>query len=251
MSAEGDHVEAAAPAPGPAPADAPADTPAPADTVQGDNQAPDAVQASAPEPAAAHPSHDGGYGGDGGYGAGAPAPADDTGAPGGAGQSDGLPLFVGGLPNPCVDEDFEALANSFGPTVKVSVRTPMGKAGFAFVEYASDADRAKAEQTLNGYNFAGHTLRAEVSHGRRGPREDRGGRFGGRSGTGGHFVRITGVSEYKDWRDLKDELRKFGMVRYADYKDSDQVIIAEFDEEHGLSSCLSALNGGEQLFGYS
>ena len=29
-------------------------------------------------------------------------------------------------------------------------RRPMGKAGFAFVEYASDADRAKAEQTLNG-----------------------------------------------------------------------------------------------------
>lgn len=43
----------------------------------------------------------------------------------------------------------------------------------------------------------------------------------------------------------------YGEVRYADYKESDQVIVAEFDEGQGMDACLRALNGGEQLFGFT
>ena len=125
MSAEGDHVEAA---PAPVVDEAPA-VEAPAPAVAEDAVAP----APAPEAAAPAPQNDGGYGGDG-YGAPAPAPAPATdggyggygGAPAPApsgGSSDGLSLFVGGLPNPCNDEAFEELAKSFGATIEVNVRT--------------------------------------------------------------------------------------------------------------------------------
>jgi len=36
---------------------------------------------------------------------------------------DKLPMFVGGLNNPCDEAAFEALVNEFGPTTSVAVRT--------------------------------------------------------------------------------------------------------------------------------
>ena len=45
-------------------------------------------------------------------------PAGDHGNP-----DDKLPMFVGGLNNPCDEAAFEALVNEFGPTTSVAVRT--------------------------------------------------------------------------------------------------------------------------------
>ncbi len=38
-------------------------------------------------------------------------------------SDDRLPMFVGGLNNPCDEAAFEALVNEFGPTTSVAVRT--------------------------------------------------------------------------------------------------------------------------------
>jgi len=102
-------------------------------------------------------------------------------------------LFVGGLPYSTTSDELKELFSKIGEVTAADVITDkftgQGK-GFAFVEYADDANADKAIKDLNGTEYNGRKLvvnearpREERSTG--GGGYDRGGGGGGYRGGGG------------------------------------------------------------------
>lgn len=90
-------------------------------------------------------------------------------------------LYVGNLPYSTTDSDLETLFAAYGSVQSAQVITDRdtGRSkGFGFVEM----DNAEAAiEALNGKDMGGRTLTVNEAR----PREDRGGRSGGRGGYGG------------------------------------------------------------------
>lgn len=87
-------------------------------------------------------------------------------------------LFVGGLPYTTTSDEIRELFSKIGEVTSADVITDkftnQGK-GFAFVEFADDANADKAIKELNGTDFSGRKLVVNEAR----PREERssGGRF--------------------------------------------------------------------------
>jgi len=94
-------------------------------------------------------------------------------------------LFVGGLPYSTTSDELKELFSKIGEVTAADVITDkftgQGK-GFAFVEFADDANADKAIKDLNGTEFNGRKLVVNEAR----PREERpqGGGYGGGGGGG-------------------------------------------------------------------
>ena len=94
-------------------------------------------------------------------------------------------VFVGNLDFNTTKEEVQSLFSQVGELRDVFLpvdRESGRKRGFAFVEYASDDDAAKAIERFNGYELAGRALRVNAA-------EDRPRRTGGGFGGGGGGAR--------------------------------------------------------------
>jgi RNA recognition motif-containing protein len=97
-------------------------------------------------------------------------------------------VFAGNLSFDISNEDLIELFSAVGPVTDVSMpvdRATGRKRGFAFVEFESEEDAAKAIEALNGKDLAGRPLRVDEAKERsfRPPPHD--GRGGGGGGGGG------------------------------------------------------------------
>lgn len=98
-------------------------------------------------------------------------------------------VFVGNLDFNTTRAEVQTLFSEVGEIRDVFL--PMDREsgrprGFAFVEYASDEDAAKAIEKFNGYTLGGRALRVNAAEDR--PRSGGGGRpGGGRPGGGGGY----------------------------------------------------------------
>ncbi len=74
----------------------------------------------------------------------------------------GCKLYVGNLPFSTTEADLEQLFGAHGAVTSVNVITDRetGRSrGFGFVEFENEGDAQKAEQTLNGSELDGRSLR--------------------------------------------------------------------------------------------
>lgn len=103
-------------------------------------------------------------------------------------------VFVGNLDFNTTRAEVQALFAEVGEIRDVFLPTDRESGrprGFAFVEYASDEDAAKAIERFNGYDLGGRKLRVNAAEDRPrggsggGPRPSYGGGGGGYSGGGG------------------------------------------------------------------
>ena len=95
-------------------------------------------------------------------------------------------IYVGNLPFTATEVDVRTLFSQHGAVESVSLPTDRETGrprGFGFVEM-SQADAARAIQSLNGYNMGGRPLRVNEAQDK--PRTGGGG-GGGRPGGGGGF----------------------------------------------------------------
>jgi RNA recognition motif-containing protein len=93
-------------------------------------------------------------------------------------------LFVGGLPYTTTSDELKELFSKIGEVITADVITDkftsQGK-GFAFVEFADDANADKAIKELNGTEYNGRKLVVNEAR----PREERSsGGYGNRGGGG-------------------------------------------------------------------
>src|SRR5580658_8958191 len=96
-------------------------------------------------------------------------------------------IYVGNLPFTATDADIRTLFSQHGTVESVSLPTDRETGrprGFGFVEM-SQADAARAIQSLNGHNMGGRPLRVNEAQDK--PRGGGGGGGGGRSGGGGGY----------------------------------------------------------------
>eukprot|EP00698_Gefionella_okellyi_P003239 TRINITY_DN13024_c0_g1_i1.p1 TRINITY_DN13024_c0_g1~~TRINITY_DN13024_c0_g1_i1.p1 ORF type:complete len:215 (-),score=40.50 TRINITY_DN13024_c0_g1_i1:133-777(-) len=98
-------------------------------------------------------------------------------------------LFVGGLSWSTTDESLRRAFEQYGTVSEARVvldRDSGRSRGFAFVNFASEADGQTAIQRMDGQELDGRTIRVTEStgagRGGGGPRRDGGGRDGGRDG---------------------------------------------------------------------
>src|SRR6266850_8204663 len=90
-------------------------------------------------------------------------------------------LFVGNLSYQTIENDLQEYFSQAGAVTSVNLMLDKftGKSrGFAFVEFASPADAAKAVETFHGKEFQGRPLTVNIAQ----PKEDRPPRAGGGGG---------------------------------------------------------------------
>ena len=95
-------------------------------------------------------------------------------------------IFVGNLNFNTTREELETLMSQVGAVKDVFLPTDRETGrprGFAFVEYASEDDAAKAIEKFNGHELSGRALRVNAAEDR--PRRTGGGGGGGGYGGGG------------------------------------------------------------------
>jgi RNA recognition motif-containing protein len=95
-------------------------------------------------------------------------------------------LYVGNLPFSTTEQQLREAFEQFGEISDVHMpkdRDSGDFRGFAFVEFADAQSADDATNALNETDFNGRTLRINEAR----PREDRGGRGGGRNHEGRHF----------------------------------------------------------------
>ncbi|MCL5951950.1 MAG: RNA-binding protein [Chloroflexi bacterium] len=93
-------------------------------------------------------------------------------------------LYVGNLPFNAAEEDLRNLFSQAGEVTDVHLVTERGtdrSRGFAFVEFANQADAEKAIQMFSGYDMNGRQLTVNMAR----PREERSYAGGGGGGGGG------------------------------------------------------------------
>ena len=92
-----------------------------------------------------------------------------------------MTIYVGNLSYDATQGDLEQVFADYGTVKQVQLPTDRETGrlrGFAFVEMGSEAEEAKAIESLDGAEWMGRDLKVNKAK----PREDRGG--GGRSGGG-------------------------------------------------------------------
>ena len=95
-------------------------------------------------------------------------------------------LFVGNLPYKTMERDLMDHFSQAGAVNSVDLMLDKftGKSrGFAFVEFANEADAAKAVEMFHNKDFQGRALTVNIAR----PREDRPPRFGGRDERRGDY----------------------------------------------------------------
>ncbi|KAJ7977566.1 Serine/arginine-rich-splicing factor like [Quillaja saponaria] len=133
-------------------------------------------------------------------------------------------LYVGNLPGDIREREVEDLFYKYGPIAHIDLKVPPRPPGYAFVEFEDVQDADEAIRGRDGYEFAGHRLRVEPSHGGRGHSSSRdrySSHSSGRGGRGGvskrseYRVLVTGLPSSASWQDLKDHMRKAGDVCFS------------------------------------
>lgn len=138
-------------------------------------------------------------------------------------------IFVGNLPPDVRSREIEDLFYKFGKIAFIDLKTRRGPP-FAFVEFHDYRDAEEAVRARDGKKFDGYRLRVEFPRGRERPsRFKNGSSTTGRLGTTQKHskfrVKVTGLPASGSWQDLKDHMREFGEVCFADvYKGGEGVV---------------------------
>lgn len=154
-------------------------------------------------------------------------------------------IFVGNLPPDVRSRDLEDLFYKFGKIAFIDLKTRRGPP-FAFVEFHDYRDAEEAVRARDGKKFDGYRLRVEFPRGRERPSRFKNGSGGtGRSSaTQKHSkfrVKVTGLPVSGSWQDLKDHMREFGEVCFADvYKGGEGVV--EFVNYDDMRYAIRKLN---------
>jgi cold-inducible RNA-binding protein len=93
-------------------------------------------------------------------------------------------LYVGNLPYSATEDELQTLFSQAGTVASVSVITDRATGrskGFGFVEMSSQAEAEEAIKTLDNHSMGGREIRVNIAK----PREERGDRRGGSSGSRG------------------------------------------------------------------
>ncbi|OQR72398.1 RNA-binding protein 1 isoform X1 [Tropilaelaps mercedesae] len=84
---------------------------------------------------------------------------------GSMGYDGGAKVYVGGLRYGATERDVERMFDKYGPIERIFVaRRPPG---FAFVHFSREEDAEEAVRRCDGRELNGHSIRVEMSHGRR------------------------------------------------------------------------------------
>ncbi|XP_022656428.1 probable splicing factor, arginine/serine-rich 6 isoform X3 [Varroa jacobsoni] len=84
---------------------------------------------------------------------------------GSLGYDGGAKVYVGGLRYGATERDVERMFDKYGPIERIFVaRRPPG---FAFVHFSREEDAEEAVRRCDGRELNGHSIRVEMSHGRR------------------------------------------------------------------------------------
>lgn len=154
-------------------------------------------------------------------------------------------IFVGNLPPDVRSRDLEDLFYKFGKIAFIDLKTRRGPP-FAFVEFHDYRDAEEAVRARDGKKFDGYRLRVEFPRGRERPsRFKNGSSTTGRSGTTQKHskfrVKVSGLPASGSWQDLKDHMREFGEVCFADvYKGGEGVV--EFVSHDDMRYAIRKLN---------
>ncbi|CAA0805782.1 Serine/arginine-rich-splicing factor SR34 [Striga hermonthica] len=122
-------------------------------------------------------------------------------------------LYVGNLPGDIREREVEDLFYKYGRVVHIELKIPPRPPGYAFVEFEDERDAEDAIRGRDGYEFDGHRLRVELSHGGRGNSSSTDRYSGSRGYRGGvsrrseYRVMITGLPSSASWQDLKYYIR--------------------------------------------
>ena len=99
-----------------------------------------------------------------------------------------MKLYVGNIPHATTEEELKAAFTPYGEVVSASIITDKftGKSrGFAFVEFADEAQGQAAVDALNGSDMGGRTIKVNKALAREDKPRGGGGGFGGRGGDRG------------------------------------------------------------------
>ncbi|KAL3123009.1 hypothetical protein niasHT_006409 [Heterodera trifolii] len=135
-------------------------------------------------------------------------------------------VYIGHLPSRATERDLEHFFRGYG-----RIRDVMLKNGFGFVEFDDSRDADDAVYDLNGRELLGERVIVELS--RRGPRGGGGGGGAGGGGGGGgagnrpglrygppiqtrYRLGVYNLSTRCSWQELKDMMRRYAEVTYAD-----------------------------------
>jgi len=119
-------------------------------------------------------------------------------------------LYIGNLHHRTDRRYLEDIFRDFGRVNRVDVKN-----GYGFIEFEDERDAADARADMDGRDIDGSRVTVEwakgTPRGRDNPR--RGGRPPPRDG---NRIILEDIPNRMSWQDLKDEMRKFGDVMYAD-----------------------------------
>lgn len=184
-------------------------------------------------------------------------------------------LFVGGLATTVEMGELREMFAPHGEIVRLQVKNTDNHVNYAFVEYETQDDAARAINALNDKAVHGRTISVSQARGPRNSRQDSRGPYGAEGGHGrgggygrggGRFergtngraappgrvecqVEVNNVSSDASWQDLKDLARTTGASRvmFADIV-SAGVGLIEYSNEAEAQEALKVL-GGKTLKG--
>eukprot|EP00199_Chlamydomonas_sp_CCMP681_P004767 CAMPEP_0119105586 /NCGR_PEP_ID=MMETSP1180-20130426/3504_1 /TAXON_ID=3052 ORGANISM="Chlamydomonas cf sp, Strain CCMP681" /NCGR_SAMPLE_ID=MMETSP1180 /ASSEMBLY_ACC=CAM_ASM_000741 /LENGTH=120 /DNA_ID=CAMNT_0007090671 /DNA_START=147 /DNA_END=505 /DNA_ORIENTATION=+ len=76
-------------------------------------------------------------------------------------------VYVGNLPLDVRERELEDLFYKYGRIRNIDLKTPTRPPAFAFLEFDDPRDAADSVRGRDGYDFYGHRIRVELSHGGR------------------------------------------------------------------------------------
>lgn len=149
-------------------------------------------------------------------------------------------IYVGNLPLDVRTRDVEDLFYKFGKIAFIDLKNRRGPP-FAFVEFHDYRDAEEAVRARDGKKFEGCRLRVEFPRGRERPSRLKNGRAAAPQRRSRFRVKVSGLPSSGSWQDLKDHMREFGEVCFADvYKGGEGVV--EFVNHDDMRYAIKKLN---------
>lgn len=156
-------------------------------------------------------------------------------------------IYVGNLPPDVRTRDVEDLFYKFGKIAFIDLKNRRGPP-FAFVEFHDYRDAEEAVRARDGKKFDGCRLRVEFPRGRERPSRFKNGsashgaaRSAAPQRRSKYRVKVSNLPTSGSWQDLKDHMREFGEVCFADvYKGGEGVV--EFVNQDDMRYAIRRLH---------
>eukprot|EP01069_Polyplicarium_translucidae_P011711 Polyplicarium_translucidae@DN427_c0_g1_i1.p2 len=168
--------------------------------------------------------------------------------------SRGVPgkIYIGNLPPDCAEDELRKEFREFGRVLNIEA-----KGRFAFVEYESEREAARAMREMDGARFLGDRISVQPhrpglraarwppSHQVCPPERRQGPKPTGREQRTEHRIIIFDLDERVSWQDLKDFGRNVGDVNFANVfsRNGRKVGVIEYFDAKSMQRALEKLDG--------